>query len=91
MNWRFWIGGCLLIGGMACQPGQVDQQQALTVPGVSLELANFRKATDLKKRLWFTLGALVVFRLLSFVPLPGIDPRTTEKTTFGTYFFARRA
>jgi preprotein translocase subunit SecY len=41
----------------------------------NLNLANFAKATDLKKRLWFTLGALVVFRLLSFVPLPGIDPR----------------
>jgi len=42
----------------------------------NLSLANFAKATDLKKRLWFTLGALVVFRLLSFIPLPGIDPRT---------------
>lgn len=42
----------------------------------NISLANFTKATDLKKRLWFTLGALVVFRLLSFVPLPGIDPRT---------------
>ncbi|HEV2748153.1 MAG TPA: preprotein translocase subunit SecY [Allosphingosinicella sp.] len=41
----------------------------------NLSLANFAKATDLKKRLWFTLGALVIFRLLSFVPLPGIDPR----------------
>jgi preprotein translocase subunit SecY len=40
----------------------------------NVSLANFAKATDLKKRLWFTLGALVVFRLLSFVPLPGIDP-----------------
>jgi preprotein translocase subunit SecY len=40
----------------------------------NISLANFAKATDLKKRLWFTLGALVVFRLLSFVPLPGIDP-----------------
>ncbi|MGQ0560170.1 MAG: preprotein translocase subunit SecY [Sphingosinicella sp.] len=40
----------------------------------SLSLANFAKAADLKKRLWFTLGALVVFRMLSFVPLPGIDP-----------------
>src|SRR4028118_1388623 len=42
----------------------------------NISLANFAKATDLKKRLWFTLGALIVFRLLSFVPLPGIDPRT---------------
>ena len=41
----------------------------------SISMASFAKATDLKKRLWFTLGALIVFRLLSFVPLPGIDPR----------------
>ena len=40
----------------------------------NLSLANFAKATELKKRLWFTLGALIVFRLLSFVPLPGVDP-----------------
>lgn len=40
----------------------------------NLNLANFSKATELKKRIWFTLGALVVFRFLSFVPLPGIDP-----------------
>jgi preprotein translocase subunit SecY len=42
----------------------------------NMSLANFAKATDLKKRLWFTLGTLIVFRLLSFVPLPGIDPRS---------------
>ena len=41
----------------------------------NISLANFAKATELKKRIWFTLGALIVFRLLSFVPLPGIDPR----------------
>src|SRR6476661_1335912 len=40
----------------------------------SLSLANFQKATELKKRLWFTLGALILYRLLSFVPVPGIDP-----------------
>ena len=40
----------------------------------NITLANFSKATELKKRLWFTLGALILFRLLSFVPLPGIDP-----------------
>ena len=38
-------------------------------------LSQFAKATELKNRIWFTLGALVVFRLLSYVPLPGIDPR----------------
>src|SRR4051794_24938313 len=40
----------------------------------SLTLANFQKASELKKRLWFTLGALILFRLLSFVPVAGIDP-----------------
>lgn len=34
----------------------------------------FAKATELKKRIWFTLGALIVYRLGTFVPLPGIDP-----------------
>ncbi len=41
---------------------------------MNLNLGNFGQATELKNRLWFTLGALVVFRFLSFVPLPGIDP-----------------
>lgn len=40
----------------------------------SINLSKFSKATELKKRLWFTLGALIVFRMLSYVPLPGIDP-----------------
>ncbi|WP_336967557.1 preprotein translocase subunit SecY [Sphingobium aromaticiconvertens] len=40
----------------------------------NLSLAKFSQATDLKKRLWFTFGALIVFRFLSFVPLPGVDP-----------------
>jgi preprotein translocase subunit SecY len=40
----------------------------------SISLGKFAQATDLKKRLWFTIGALIVFRLLSYVPLPGIDP-----------------
>ena len=40
----------------------------------NLNLANFGKATELKKRIWFTVGALIVFRFLSFVPLPGVNP-----------------
>ncbi len=40
----------------------------------NISLSKFAQATDLKKRLWFTIGALIVFRLLSYVPLPGIDP-----------------
>jgi preprotein translocase subunit SecY len=41
----------------------------------NINLAGFAKATELKKRIGFTLGALVLFRFLSFVPMPGIDPR----------------
>ncbi|ABC63709.1 preprotein translocase subunit SecY [Erythrobacter litoralis] len=40
----------------------------------NLSLANFSKATELQNRIWFTIGALIVFRFLSFVPLPGINP-----------------
>jgi preprotein translocase subunit SecY len=44
----------------------------------SISLANFSKATELKKRLWFTLGALILFRFLSFVPIPGVDPAAMQ-------------
>src|ERR671912_1948165 len=40
----------------------------------NISLSSFAKATELKKRLWFTLGALILFRFLSYVPIPGIDP-----------------
>jgi preprotein translocase subunit SecY len=40
----------------------------------NISFSSFQKATELKKRLWFTLGALILFRFLSFVPIPGIDP-----------------
>ncbi len=39
----------------------------------------FSKATELKKRLWFTLGCLIVYRLGTYVPLPGIDPAVMEQ------------
>jgi preprotein translocase subunit SecY len=45
----------------------------------NLSLANFSKATELKNRIWFTIGALVVFRFLSFVPLPGVNPLVLEQ------------
>jgi preprotein translocase subunit SecY len=39
-----------------------------------MNLGAFSKATELKKRIWFTLGALIVYRLGTYIPLPGIDP-----------------
>ncbi len=33
----------------------------------------FAKATELKKRIWFTLGALIVYRFGTYIPIPGVD------------------
>ena len=41
----------------------------------NLDMSAFGKAEELKKRLWFTILALIVFRLGTFIPLPGIDPK----------------
>ena len=30
----------------------------------------FSKATELKKRIWFTLGALIIYRFGTYIPLP---------------------
>jgi preprotein translocase subunit SecY len=38
----------------------------------------FGKAEELKKRIWFTLGALIVYRLGTYIPLPGIDSSAFE-------------
>ena len=37
------------------------------------------RPTELKKRIWFTLGALLVYRLGTYIPLPGIDPTAWDK------------
>ncbi len=40
----------------------------------NLNFSVLAKATDLKKRIWFTLAALIVYRLGTWVPIPGVDP-----------------
>jgi preprotein translocase subunit SecY len=40
----------------------------------NLNFSAFSKADDLKKRIWFTLGALLVYRLGTYIPIPGINP-----------------
>ena len=40
----------------------------------NLNFDAFRKATELHKRIWFTIIALVVYRLGTYVPIPGVDP-----------------
>ncbi|MEJ2123480.1 MAG: preprotein translocase subunit SecY, partial [Alphaproteobacteria bacterium] len=39
----------------------------------NLNFSAFGKAEELKKRLWFTLGALLIYRLGTYIPLPGLD------------------
>nr|WP_295106244.1 preprotein translocase subunit SecY [uncultured Caulobacter sp.] len=39
----------------------------------NMNFASFQKATELHKRIWFTIIALVVYRLGSYVPIPGVD------------------
>jgi preprotein translocase subunit SecY len=40
----------------------------------NINLKAFSKADDLKKRIWFTIGVLIVYRLGTYIPLPGINP-----------------
>jgi preprotein translocase subunit SecY len=40
----------------------------------NLNFGAFAKATELKKRIWFTLGAMIIYRLGTYIPVPGIDP-----------------
>ena len=45
-----------------------------TQANIGFGIGALAKADDLKKRLLFTVGALIVYRLGTFIPLPGIDP-----------------
>src|SRR5690606_26839766 len=45
----------------------------------NLNFAALAKADELKKRIWFTLGALLVYRLGTYIPLPGVDPSAWDQ------------
>jgi len=45
----------------------------------NLNFGALAKATELKQRIWFTLGALLVYRLGTYIPLPGIDPSAWQQ------------
>ena len=40
----------------------------------NMNMSVFSKATELKSRIWFTLLALIVYRVGTYIPVPGIDP-----------------
>lgn len=39
----------------------------------NLNFGALAKADELKKRIWFTLGALLIYRLGTYIPIPGIN------------------
>jgi preprotein translocase subunit SecY len=39
----------------------------------NINFSALAKAEDLKKRIWFTLGALIIYRLGTYIPIPGVD------------------
>ena len=45
----------------------------------NLNFGALAKATELRKRIWFTLGALIIYRIGTYVPIPGIDPRVLSE------------
>ena len=45
----------------------------------NLNFSALAKADELKKRIWFTLGALLVYRFGTYIPLPGIDPSAWDQ------------
>src|SRR5437588_2972667 len=49
----------------------------------NINFSAFAKADELKKRIWFTLGALVIFRLGTYIPLPGIDSQAFQAAFLG--------
>ncbi|WP_421759818.1 preprotein translocase subunit SecY [Devosia sp.] len=49
----------------------------------NLNFGTFAKAKALQQRIWFTLGALLVYRLGTYIPVPGIDP-DAYKASFET-------
>jgi preprotein translocase subunit SecY len=45
----------------------------------NLNFGALAKSEDLKSRIWFTLGALIVYRLGTYIPMPGIDAAELAK------------
>ena len=39
----------------------------------NLSWKSFGKASELRQRIWFTLGLLIIYRIGTYIPVPGID------------------
>src|SRR5919199_5841456 len=45
----------------------------------NINFSAFAKATELKQRIWFTLGALIIYRLGTYIPIPGVNPTILQE------------
>src|SRR5881628_1322831 len=65
--------------GLGAAGESLNMVSAAEQLAANLNFSALAKAEELKKRIWFTLGALLVFRLGTYIPLPGIDPTAWEQ------------
>ena len=67
----------------SCPPADRSRRMASVAEqlAANINFGVFAKATELKKRLWFTLGCLIVYRLGTYIPLPGIDPAVMARSS----------
>ena len=77
------LAGAARPASRSCQRGARRDRSASMASAAEQLAANinwsaFAKADELKKRIWFTLGALIIYRLGTYIPLPGIDPAAFE-------------
>src|SRR4030081_917205 len=76
-------GGDLRAVTSGRHPGAADGRFAMASAAeqlaANLNFAALAKAEELKKRIWFTLAALLVYRFGTYIPLPGIDPQAWEQ------------
>ena len=53
--------------------GEINMASAAEQMAANLSWGALGKATELRQRIWFTLGLLIIYRLGTYIPVPGID------------------
>lgn len=51
-------------------------------------IKNCFKIKEIRKKIWITLGLLLIFRLGCYIPVPGIDPGTFGEAIKRKFVFA---
>src|SRR5829696_4737408 len=80
---RDFSGGPRPIAARAQPSTEHKMASAAEQLAANINWSAFSKADELKKRIWFTLGALVVYRLGTYIPMPGINPEAYQAAFSG--------